>query len=186
MEQFLQGNVPLRHQPNEETLFMSWPILSTIKEVNDVVPNLFTISAICLHFKKNFLLFQGITVREGDHNLITRLEHKKMGKMELIREFSKEGFVMVRFVSILFIEKNNDKYFLINYLFILFYFIFSTSKSWIGISKPSDISKDNYDKLLVYIHTISIYKYWSLLFFYKKELIIIDVTSNIHFLCYFL
>ena len=99
MVQFLQGNVLLRHQ---------------LKEVNDGVPNLFTISAICLHFLKIFLLFQGITVREGDHNLITRLEHKKMGKMELIREFSKEGFVMVRFVPILFIEKNNDKYFLIN------------------------------------------------------------------------
>jgi len=37
---------------------------------------------------------RGITVREGDHNLITRLEHKKMGKMELIREFSKDGMVM--------------------------------------------------------------------------------------------
>ena len=34
MEQFLQGNVPLRHLLNEETLFMSWRG-SAIKEVND-------------------------------------------------------------------------------------------------------------------------------------------------------
>ena len=34
MEQFLQGNVTLRHLLNEETLFMSWR-RSAIKEVND-------------------------------------------------------------------------------------------------------------------------------------------------------
>ena len=34
MEQFPQGNVPLRHLLNEETLFMSWR-RSVIKEVND-------------------------------------------------------------------------------------------------------------------------------------------------------
>jgi len=39
--------------------------------------------------------FQGITVREGDSNLITRLESPKLGKMEMIREFSKDGMVLV-------------------------------------------------------------------------------------------
>ena len=36
------------------------------------------------------------TVREGDSNLITRLESPKLGKMEMIREFSKDGMVLVR------------------------------------------------------------------------------------------
>ena len=35
MEQFLQGNVPLRHLLNEETLFISWRI-SAFNEVNDM------------------------------------------------------------------------------------------------------------------------------------------------------
>ena len=38
---------------------------------------------------------RGITVREGDSNLITRCESKTLGKMELIREFSKEGMTLV-------------------------------------------------------------------------------------------
>ena len=38
MEQFLQGNVPLRHLLNEETSFMSWQ-RSAIKELNDLVLN---------------------------------------------------------------------------------------------------------------------------------------------------
>jgi hypothetical protein len=37
---------------------------------------------------------KGITVREGDTNLITRLESSKLGKMEMIREFSKEGMIL--------------------------------------------------------------------------------------------
>jgi len=37
---------------------------------------------------------RGITVREGDSNLITRLESKTLGKMELIREFTKEGMTL--------------------------------------------------------------------------------------------
>ena len=39
MEQFLQGNVPLRHLLYEETLLMSWR-RSAIKEVNDCAHNL--------------------------------------------------------------------------------------------------------------------------------------------------
>lgn len=39
---------------------------------------------------------RGITVREGDSNLITRCESKTLGKMELIREFSKDGMTLVR------------------------------------------------------------------------------------------
>ena len=34
-------------------------------------------------------------MREGDSNLITRCESKTLGKMEMIREFSKEGMVLV-------------------------------------------------------------------------------------------
>ena len=37
---------------------------------------------------------RGITVREGDSNLITRCESKTLGKMEMIREFSKEGMIL--------------------------------------------------------------------------------------------
>jgi hypothetical protein len=37
---------------------------------------------------------RGITVREGDSNLITRCESKTLGKMEIIREFSKEGMIL--------------------------------------------------------------------------------------------
>lgn len=39
-------------------------------------------------------IVRGITVREGDSNLITRLESPKLGKMEMIREFSKDGMVL--------------------------------------------------------------------------------------------
>ena len=38
MEQFLQGNIPLRHLLNAETLFMSWR-RSAIKDVNDWAKN---------------------------------------------------------------------------------------------------------------------------------------------------
>jgi len=38
---------------------------------------------------------RGITVREGDSNLITRFESKNLGKVEIIREFSKEGMTKV-------------------------------------------------------------------------------------------
>ena len=48
------------------------------------------------------VFFQGITVREGDSNLITRCESKTLGKMEMIREFSKDGMTLV---SNLYIKK---------------------------------------------------------------------------------
>ena len=47
-----------------------------------------------------FSFFQGITVREGDSNLITRCESKTLGKMEIIREFSKEGMILVRILDL--------------------------------------------------------------------------------------
>ena len=40
MEHFLQGNVPLRHLLNEETLFMS-RLKFAIKEVNDWAPYMY-------------------------------------------------------------------------------------------------------------------------------------------------
>ena len=49
----------------------------------------------CQMITTNNSSFQGITVREGDSNLITRLESPKLGKMEMIREFSKDGMVLV-------------------------------------------------------------------------------------------
>jgi hypothetical protein len=39
-------------------------------------------------------------VREGDSNLITRCESKTLGKMEIIREFSKEGMILVRILDL--------------------------------------------------------------------------------------
>ena len=48
-----------------------------------------------------FSFFQGITVREGDSNLITRCESKTLGKMEIIREFSKEGMILVRILDLI-------------------------------------------------------------------------------------
>jgi len=93
-----------------------------------------------------------------------------MGKMELIREFSKDGMVMVK-ILYLFFSKNVEVFLILWYLFNI---IFSTSKSWTGISKPSDISKDNYDKLLVYIHTYIQSQSTNADLCFLKEIIIID------------
>ena len=40
-------------------------------------------------------MLQGVTVREGDHSLITRLKTQK-GNIEVRRDFSKEGMTQVR------------------------------------------------------------------------------------------
>ena len=68
------------------------------------------------------LFFQGITVREGDSNLITRLESPKLGKMEMIREFSKDGMVLVRakiFLKQIFKTQRIDQIFYFQYIKIL-------------------------------------------------------------------
>ena len=45
------------------------------------------------------IILQGVTVREGDHSLITRLKTQK-GNIEVRRDFSKEGMTQVRYSSI--------------------------------------------------------------------------------------
>ena len=42
------------------------------------------------------IILQGVTVREGDHSLITRLKTQK-GNIEVRRDFSKEGMTQVRY-----------------------------------------------------------------------------------------
>ena len=51
MEQFLQGNVPLRHLLNEESIMSSW-LKSAIKEINNWALNLnyYQTSKILTHF----------------------------------------------------------------------------------------------------------------------------------------
>ena len=44
-------------------------------------------------------ILQGVTVREGDHSLITRLKTQK-GNIEVRRDFSKEGMTQVRYTFI--------------------------------------------------------------------------------------
>ena len=56
------------------------------------------------------IILQGVTVREGDHSLITRLKTQK-GNIEVRRDFSKEGMTQVRYSFI------NSRYGFISYNF---------------------------------------------------------------------
>ena len=56
------------------------------------------------------IILQGVTVREGDHSLITRLKTQK-GNIEVRRDFSKEGMTQVRYSFI------NSRYVSISYNF---------------------------------------------------------------------
>ena len=57
--------------------------------------DLITISKSTNYQLQIIIILQGVTVREGDHSLITRLKTQK-GNIEVRRDFSKEGMTQVR------------------------------------------------------------------------------------------